>query len=125
SILPSIPSLLSSIFVRKLLLQIGTPVFQQLAPTLFGVKEREGKKLLQKIISETDLHFLSWALKAILNWKSQKYSSRLIQIHGDSDRLVSSKGQEIDHLLAGGHFIVWEKAQEIEKIIKSNLQEIN
>ncbi|MEM8887361.1 MAG: alpha/beta hydrolase [Bacteroidota bacterium] len=121
SILPSIPSFLLPLFLRKVLFQIGNPIFERTAPFLFGVREKAGKELLKKIISDTDLDFLAWALKAILSWKSKAQASGIIQIHGDSDKLVSAKGQKIDHLLPGGHFIVWEKAEEIEEIIKSHL----
>lgn len=125
AILPAIPSTLSLIFLRKVFLQIGNPFFKLMAPFLFAVKIKEDKKLLRKIISETDLDFLRWALKAILGWKTDEPAQAFIQIHGDSDKIVSPKKQQIDHLLEGGHFIVWEKAQEIEEIIKSHLQEIS
>lgn len=121
NILPSIPAFLSKIFLRKGMLQIGTPLFKLLAPFLFGVKEKEAKKLLRKIIAETDLNFLQWALKAILAWKNEQSLTDLIQIHGKADKLVPAKGQEIDYLLEGGHFVVWEKAAEIEEIIKRHL----
>ena len=76
---------------------------------------------MRKIIAETDLDFLQWALKAILAWKPEKPPPGLIQIHGKADKLVPARGQEIDYLLEGGHFVVWEKAEEIEEIIKRNL----
>ena len=121
SILPSFPALLAQVFLRKGMLQIGTPIFKLLAPYLFGVREKEAKKLLRKIIAETDLDFLQWALKAILAWKPEKPPPGLIQIHGKADKLVPARGQEIDYLFEGGHFVVWEKAEEIEEIIKRNL----
>ena len=120
-ILPSFPAFIAQIFLRKGLLRIGTPLFKVLAPSLFGVKEKEGKDLLRKIITETDLDFLSWALKAILSWKSKEGNTGLIQIHANSDKLVPAKGQKIDYLLEGGHFVVWERGQEIEEIISSHL----
>lgn len=121
-ILPSFPAFIAQIFLHKGFLRIGTPLFKVLAPSLFGVKEKEGKDLLRKIIEETDLDFLAWALKAILAWKSEQAPIDLIQIHGKADKLVTARGQEIDYLLEGGHFVVWEKAAEIKEIIKTHLQ---
>ena len=122
NILPAFPAVLSKLFLRKGMLQLGTPLFQLLAPFLFGVKEKETQKLLRQIIEETDLEFLQWALKAIMAWESEEPHPDLIQIHGNADKLVPAKGQEIDYLLEGGHFVVWEKAEEIEGIIKRNLK---
>jgi len=46
------------------------------------------KKLLRQIINDTDISFLKWAIRAILNWKNNQIPDNLIHVHGSADKLL-------------------------------------
>lgn len=119
--IPYIPPILVKPFLRRSILKAGNFIFKFISPQLFGVKDKESTSLLRKIIEETDVDFLAWALAAIIQWVRDTLPPKCLHIHGDNDKMLPAKGQQVDHLLTGGHFIVWERAVEIEAIIKSHL----
>lgn len=86
---------------------------------LFGIKTERDKKLLQRILDDTDLKFLKWAIIACLRWRPKK-SIYLYHIHGNSDKIIPIKWVKPDYIiLGGGHFMIVDKAKEISKIISS------
>ena len=89
---------------------------------LFGIKSEREKRLLQKILDDTDLKFLKWAIIVCLRWKP-KESLDLYHIHGDSDKIVPVKWVQPDYVVkGGGHFMIVDKAKEIGKVIENHLK---
>lgn len=107
------------------ILRASLPIFRGLAPFLFGVKDQEDKQFLKRIITETDPNFVSWAVSAIMSWKRSQLPDNILSIHGRSDLLIPAFLRSKSHKLPGGHFIVWQKAQEVEKIIKNHLDQLH
>lgn len=107
------------------ILRASLPIFRGLAPFLFGVKGTADKQFLKRIINETDPTFVSWAVSAIMSWKRSQLPDNILSIHGRSDLLIPAFLRPNSHKLAGGHFIVWQKAQEVEKIIKNHLDQLH
>lgn len=89
---------------------------------MFGIKSEAVKKVFKEIVSDTDTHFMKWAINQIVNWKNSKTPAHTIHIQGDKDRLLPIKLNNVQHIIkGGGHFMIFEKAEEINEII---LQEI-
>jgi len=89
----------------------------------FGVKKPEDRQLLKKILEDTDTRFLKWALRSIINWKRRDNRVKLIQIHGDSDRILSWKNiNEARLIKGGGHLMILDKSEEIDKILREELK---
>jgi pimeloyl-ACP methyl ester carboxylesterase len=87
---------------------------------LFGVKTQEDKQLLSQILKDTDPDFLRWAMNAMLHWNNTVKQG--IKIHGSKDRMLPAKGK-IDYLVdQGGHFMIVNKADEIQAIVQSILR---
>jgi len=94
----------------------------RLAQWFFGTKlKKEDGKMLKRIMDETDPHFIAWALNQIGNWKGNK-TIPSISIHGNHDRLIPIQYVQTDYIIqAGGHFMVWNQAEEISRLIKKIL----
>ncbi|MCC6370135.1 MAG: alpha/beta hydrolase [Bacteroidia bacterium] len=86
---------------------------------LFGVDEAAEKKLLQNILEDTSPLFLKWAIHQLLNWKNKTVPERIYHIHGNKDRLLPIKYLRCDKaVLNGGHFMILNKADEINDLLR-------
>lgn len=85
----------------------------------FGVHTEKEKKMLQRIILDTDERFLTWAIHAILTWQNKEIPGNLVHIHGSKDHILPCNLVKYDYLIeGGGHFMTVNRAQEIEQIIR-------
>ncbi|MCX2575250.1 alpha/beta fold hydrolase [Pedobacter sandarakinus] len=84
----------------------------------FGTKTKQEKKLLKTIVNDTDPMFLKWAISSIVTWQNQTRPENLHLIHGKADRILYSKQSKPDFWIEEGtHFMVYQKADQISKII--------
>lgn len=91
---------------------------------LFGVKTRQDKDLLAEILADTDVTFFRWAMTNILTWQNDTYPEQLIHIHGTSDKIIPYENIKADYTIKdGGHFMVLNRAAEIQEIILKYLKE--
>ena len=74
-----------------------------------GIKKRVA--LYQKYLSERNSEYLNWAINALVNWDQNKFSNKLIHIHGDSDTVFPIKNL-INHFIKikGGHAVIITKS---------------
>lgn len=87
---------------------------------LFSVRNPKETDMLKRILSRTDPYFLKWAMNAIVLWKGLK-SAEVVRIHGDKDRMIPMP-KDVHHTIQGaGHFMVVNRAKEIEKIVENHL----
>lgn len=90
----------------------------------FGAKSPGDKKALTKLLLDTDVTFFRWALKAIAYWDNKEAPERTIQIHGTSDRVITSRLVSPDYRIkGGGHLMILDKADTISKIITKYFRE--
>ncbi|MCZ4245755.1 alpha/beta fold hydrolase [Pedobacter punctiformis] len=88
----------------------------------FGTKLPEEKDLLNKIVEDTDPNFLKWAIGVILAWNNQVRPKNLYHIHGTNDKIFPIKKVEPDFVIKnGGHFMVYQNAEEISTLINTLL----
>ncbi len=95
---------------------------------LFGMSNKNEKKLLKNILKDTDKTFLKWAINAIINWQNKtELMPNLIQIHGDLDRILPIKNKaKIDLIIPnGGHLMVFNKADLINPFLTRILGELS
>ena len=70
-----------------------------------GIKKRVA--LYQKYLSERNSEYLNWAINALVNWDQNKFSDKLIHIHGDSDTVFPVKNLINPFIkIKGGHAII-------------------
>lgn len=114
----------------------GTLCFNKLVPTrllksstfitswAFGASNITDKRLLREILKDTDTTFLRWAINEIVNWKNKTISSKVIHIHGRSDRILPVAFVKADIVIAkGGHFMTVNKSKEMTRIIRNILED--
>lgn len=84
----------------------------------FSTQSKAESKLLHQIIKDTDPKFLVWAIHQIVNWKNKNYPENLIHIHGETDKIFPiRKINNVIKLPKSGHFMIVNRAREIEQII--------
>lgn len=81
---------------------------------LFGTKN---KKLLKRILDDTDSNFIRWALERIVGWQSTKKIDNLHLIHGSKDRMIPLTDNTSTIVKGGGHFMIVDQADEISEIL--------
>lgn len=90
--------------------------------THFGAETTEEKQMLAGILRDTDTFFLKWALKAILSWRSDTYTSSYVQMHGTADKVISPQYVNPDFWIEGGtHIMIFSMAEQINKLIEQHL----
>jgi hypothetical protein len=88
----------------------------------FGAKTAEEKKLLTDILYDTDPWFVKWAMRALLEWKSETFKENVFHIHGTADKIIMPGSIKPDFWIEGGtHMMIYNRAEEIGKIISENL----
>jgi pimeloyl-ACP methyl ester carboxylesterase len=90
---------------------------------LFGIKSLFGKSILKQIFKNANLVFVKWAIQKIIDIESiPKINCQVFQIHGTKDKLFPIKLQNPEFTIKNsGHFMVYENAEEVSKLIKSIL----
>lgn len=93
---------------------------------MYGVKEDEHKELLMALFRDLDQDFFKWAVKQMMKWKHVHSSNHVIQIHGTKDKAFPFKRiKDPDHVVGeGGHFMVFDKAARISKILDQEIAKI-
>lgn len=85
---------------------------------LFG----SGYKVFDEMIKDTDPRFLDWSIEAVLNWDNQTVPPNVTHIHGTADLLLPARYiSGYIPVRNGSHLMVYQKAGEINKLIKREL----
>lgn len=86
---------------------------------LFGLKTSSEKRLFKTILRETETAFMKWAMSAIVSWSPVEHAEGIIRIHGENDRIIPLKGQDITNRIPEGtHFCILQDAEEVSKLIR-------
>jgi pimeloyl-ACP methyl ester carboxylesterase len=89
---------------------------------LFGIKTANDKALLAEIIRDSDPKFMQWAVSEIRRWENTRIPINCLHIHGDQDRIIPIRNVDYSiRIKGGGHFMTWNKAEEISFHIRNFL----
>lgn len=93
---------------------------------VFGKNEKEQKKVILEIMRDTDIHFVKWAMSAILNWKNKEVPKNIIHIHGTADKILPYQLVKADHTIKdGAHMMPMDKHKEISALLKKLINEFD
>ncbi len=93
-----------------------------MSPYFFGLRVKEEKEMLRSIMDDTDIHFLRWAIEKIMNWKGN-YQQEIYHIHGSADRIFSVRRiGDYEPIREGGHLMIYNRADEINRLIESEIK---
>lgn len=86
-----------------------------------GIKKRVA--LYQRYLSERNSEYLDWAINALVRWDQNKFSNKLIHIHGDSDSVFPIKNLINPFFkIKGGHAIIITESIWFNKELPAILQ---
>ena len=88
----------------------------------FNARTKKEKTMLQSYLQTVSSRYLRWSINEVLNWKNQHRPPNLFHIHGTADRTFPFRYTHADVLVKdGGHLMVYDKAKEVNEIIKRRL----
>jgi len=91
------------------------------AGKIFGVSKKD-KRFFDKMIDETPKGHLKKTIRSILYWKNTVIPSDVIHIHGSHDKVIPIKKiQRPTAIEGGGHFMVYNMADQVGEIINEYL----
>jgi pimeloyl-ACP methyl ester carboxylesterase len=89
----------------------------------FGRMNKADNWLFKDMLKNTSPVFLKWAMGAVLKWDNKVIPHNVIQIMGDKDLVFNYKRiKDAIIVKEGTHIMIFEKAKEINKILKRILK---
>lgn len=90
---------------------------------LFGKMSDANRWLFNDMLRKSSPAFLKWAMDAALAWKNKTVPANTYIITGDKDLIFSYKRAKDAVIIKGGtHIMIFERAKEINKILKRILK---
>jgi pimeloyl-ACP methyl ester carboxylesterase len=88
-----------------------------------GVSSEEERALVAAYRRSSDLGYLKWAIRQILQWHNNWVPPHTLHIHGEGDRIFPVTRIKDSVIVKGAtHFMVYNKAGEVGKYISAFLQ---
>ncbi len=88
----------------------------------FGVNTKEQQERFLEMLQTAPKDYFKGAVHCIVSWKNKEYPKNIIHIHGDRDDVLPHKKIKADYIISGGsHFMIINKAEEINDIINKEL----
>ncbi|MGE6221520.1 alpha/beta hydrolase [Nubsella zeaxanthinifaciens] len=85
---------------------------------LFGIIRKNDKDLFQKVLADTDIDFLRWAINVIVKWDSQMLHPQLYHIHGSKDKILPIRNAgNVIVIENGRHLMVLDKAKQVSEAL--------
>ncbi|WP_113639059.1 alpha/beta hydrolase [Nubsella zeaxanthinifaciens] len=85
---------------------------------LFGIIRKNDKDLFQKVLADTDIDFLRWAINVIVKWDNQLLHPQLYHIHGSKDKILPIRNAgNVIVIENGGHLMVLDKAKQVSEAL--------
>lgn len=119
------PRIYKSLLARMLLKM--TPDFLLNKPNfllnhMFSIGTDESRQTLRDIIQDTEPAFVRWAVNYVQKWRKMPESTanRVFRIHGAKDRIFPCPAPMSGvAIVPGGHFAVYESADEINRLLEN------
>lgn len=91
---------------------------------VLGQLSRHDYQLIEEMIQEVDIDFNEWAVDQVIHWKNEEVPANVVHIHGTRDWIFPKHYIQDCHWIKGGtHFMVVNRAKEINRIIRRELAE--
>lgn len=90
---------------------------------VFGKMNAHDTWLFNDMLKQSSPKFIKWAMGAVLKWDNETIPANLYHIAGDKDLVFSYKNISNASIIKGGtHIMVFDKAKQINKILKGILK---
>ena len=85
---------------------------------MFGTISKEDKALIYNYAKYADSNLVRWSLHAILSWEQHERLPGVVHVHGSRDLMLPLRYTRPDYIVKdGGHLIVFNKAEEVNRIL--------
>ncbi len=100
---------------------IGAAIFAQ---KQFGVVSKEHSQRFEQMLNTAPVNYFKGAVHCLLTWKNQEVPKNVVHIHGTSDQVLPHKKiVNCNYTIKDGtHFMIINRAEEINKIINKELE---
>ena len=87
-----------------------------------GAASAEDKRVIINYAKFADPALVRWSLHAIVNWEQPERLPGIVHLHGANDLMLPVKYTRADYIIErGGHLMVFNKADEVNKILNEVL----
>ena len=85
---------------------------------MFGTISKEDKALIYNYAKYADSNLVRWSLHAILSWEQHERLPGVVHVHGSRDLMLPLRYTRPDYIVKdGGHLIVFNRAEEVNRIL--------
>ncbi len=114
------------IHLHKIIKTSPSPVLYPIEDFFLGAGSPEEKKMVASFRQSIGSNYLQWALNAIVKWNNVTIPENIIHIHGTNDKIFPINNIKADYSIAkGGHFMVFNKAEDVGTILNKVLASID
>jgi pimeloyl-ACP methyl ester carboxylesterase len=111
------------LYLNKLVPMRPYKFTEKIGNNRLGVSNNEEREMVNNYRRKTDPVYLEWAVHQILNWKNDWQPDHIIHIHGDKDKIFPVKKVKTQYIIKDGtHFMIYNRAAEISKVIDDELE---
>lgn len=90
---------------------------------VFGHMSANDLWLFKDMLAKSSPKFMEWAMRAVLQWDNETIPDNLYHINGDKDLVFNYKKIHGATIVKGGtHIMIFDKAKQINKILKGILK---
>lgn len=94
----------------------------QLIRPFFGRMNKGEYNVYVDMLQHTDVHFLNWAQKAILQWQNTEAPPNVLHLHGTQDVIFPIRYIHNCIPIKGGqHYMIVRRVREINRILQEQL----
>lgn len=90
-----------------------------------GTISEPEKQIASEYVDNIDDEYLAWSFRTISRWRNTDVACPTFHIHGNADMLLPSSFVKADVIIEGGnHFMIYNKAAEINPVINNVLAQL-
>ncbi|MEO8108704.1 MAG: alpha/beta hydrolase [Ginsengibacter sp.] len=99
-------------------------LFEPIQNYNLGITNKAELNLVKEYRKNIGQQYTNWAANEIVNWKNDWQPENVVHIHGTNDHIFPIKKINADYVIqGGGHFMIMNKAAEINTLLKDILIE--
>jgi len=89
----------------------------------FGITNKEQQERFLQMLKTAPKEYFKGAVHCIISWKNTAYPTNVVHIHGSKDDILPIQKINAHYTIEGGsHFMIINKANEINTIINNELR---
>jgi hypothetical protein len=91
----------------------------------FGVSTKEQRERFKEMMDASPKNYFKGAVHCIMSWENKIIPISVVHIHGTADKILPIKKLKVKYVIEGGsHFMIINKAAEINQLINAELKDI-